>query len=186
MTHFPHGSWCEVCIKARGREDAHASQKEKGAKPTIAMDCKDFGEAEDSEDKIKRIIFMDEESGCMAAHVVEQKGSADQWAVQCILDDIRMFGHTDIIMKCEDEPALVQVQREIVDKGSAGSVHQNPPHMTHRLTARLSEASRSSRTRCVLEHRIQMKIDTSWQILEWMVELAPTLINRCLIGHDSK
>ena len=50
VTHLPHRLWCEVCIKARGREDAHASQKGKGAKPTIAMDYK-FGEAEDSEDK---------------------------------------------------------------------------------------------------------------------------------------
>ena len=32
--------------------------------------------------------------------------------------------------------------------------------------------------------RIQMKIDTNWKIVEWMVELAPTLTNRCLAGHD--
>ena len=30
-----------------------------------------------------------------------------------------------------------------------------------------------------------MKIDTSWKIVEW-IELAPTLINRCLVGHDGK
>ena len=90
VTHLPHRSWCEVCIKALGRENAHVSQKENGAKPTIAMDFKEFGEAEESEDKVKTIILK----GCMAAHVVEQQGSADQWAVQRILDDIRMFGHT--------------------------------------------------------------------------------------------
>ena len=56
-----------MCIKARGREDAHASQKEKGTKPTIAMDYKEFGEAENSEDKNKTIILEDEESGSMAA-----------------------------------------------------------------------------------------------------------------------
>ena len=127
VTHLPHRSWCDVCIKARGREDAHSSRKEKGAKPIIAMDYKEFGEDADSEDKIKTIIVKDEDSGCLAAHVVEQKGSADQWAVQRVLDDIRMFGHTDIIMKGDGEPALVQVQREIVDKRSAGSVPQNPP-----------------------------------------------------------
>ena len=57
VTHMLQKSWCEVCIKARGREDAHASHMEKGAKPTIAMDYKEFGEAEDSEDKIKTIIL---------------------------------------------------------------------------------------------------------------------------------
>ena len=84
------------------------------------MDNKEFGEAEDSEDKVRTIILKDEESGCMAAHVVEEKGSEDQWAVQRILDDTRMFGHADIIMKGDGEPALVQVQREIVDRRSAG------------------------------------------------------------------
>ena len=78
VTHLPRRSWCEVRSKPRGREDAHASQKEKGTKPIIAIDYKEFGEAEDSEDKIKTIILKDEESGRMAAHVVEQKGSADQ------------------------------------------------------------------------------------------------------------
>ena len=24
VTHLPHRSWCEVCIKAHGREDAHS------------------------------------------------------------------------------------------------------------------------------------------------------------------
>lgn len=40
ITHLPHRSWCEVCIKARGREAAHASKKKKGEKPVIAMDYK--------------------------------------------------------------------------------------------------------------------------------------------------
>ena len=37
-----------------------------------------------------------------------------------------------------------------------------------------------------VEQRVQMKTDTSWKIAEWMVELAPTLTNRCLVGHDRK
>ena len=188
---FAHGSWCEVCIKAREREDAHASQKEKGAKPTIAMDYKEFGEAEDSEDKIKTIILKDGESGCMAAHVVEQKGSPDLWAVQRILDDIRMFGHTDVIMKGDGELALVQVQREIVDKRSAGSVHQNPPAYDPQSNGAVERCvqefmNQMRAMKIGLEQRIQMKIDTSWMIVEWMIDLVPTLINRCLVGHDGK
>ena len=168
VTHLPHRSWCEVCIKARGREDAHASHKEKGTKPTIAVDYKEFGEAEDSEDKIKTIILKDEESGCMAAHVVEQKGSADQWAVQRILDDIRMFGHTDIIMRGDGGPALVQVQREIVDKRSAGSVPQNPPAYDPQANGAVERGVQEfmNQLRAMkigLEQRIQMKIDTRWR-----------------------
>ena len=134
----------------------------------------------------------DEESGCMAAHAVEQKGSADQWVVQRILDDIRMFGHTDIIMKVDGEPALLQVQRKIVDKRAAGSVPQNPPLACDPQADGVVERSvqdfmnQMRAMKIGPEERIQMKIDTSWKIVDWMVELAPTLINWCLVGHDWK
>ena len=54
------------------------TRKEKVRKPTIAMDCKELGKAEDCKDKIKTIVVKDEDSGCETAHVVEQIGSADQ------------------------------------------------------------------------------------------------------------
>ena len=37
-----------------------------------------------------------------------------------------------------------------------------------------------------LEQRIGIKIPTSFKIMEWIVELAPVIINRCLVGHDWK
>ena len=39
-THLPHRSWCPICIKARGKEDAHfKSKKDKSArKPAVAFD----------------------------------------------------------------------------------------------------------------------------------------------------
>ena len=54
------------------------SHKEKVRKPTIVMDCKELGKAEDCKDKIKTIVVKDEDSGCVTAHVVEQIASADQ------------------------------------------------------------------------------------------------------------
>ena len=37
-----------------------------------------------------------------------------------------------------------------------------------------------------LEQRIGIKIPTSFKIMEWIVELAPVIINRCLVEHDGK
>lgn len=37
-----------------------------------------------------------------------------------------------------------------------------------------------------LEQRSNAKITTEWKILEWMVEHAAVLINRCLVGYDGK
>ncbi len=43
-THLPHRSWCPVCVKARGKEDAHSKVSQKGEKPTVSMDYESFGE----------------------------------------------------------------------------------------------------------------------------------------------
>ena len=37
-----------------------------------------------------------------------------------------------------------------------------------------------------LEQRIGTKIPTSFKIMEWIVELALVIIDRCLVGHDGK
>ena len=37
-----------------------------------------------------------------------------------------------------------------------------------------------------LEQRIGIKIQTTFKIMEWIVELALVIINRCLVGHDGK
>ena len=94
-------------------------------------------------------------------------------------------------MKGDGEPALVQVQREIVDKRSAGSVPQNLPAYDPPVNCAVERGvqefmNQMRAMKICLEQRIQMKIDTSWKIVEWMVELAPTLVNQCLVGHDGK
>ena len=37
-----------------------------------------------------------------------------------------------------------------------------------------------------LEQIIGIRIPTSFKIMEWMVEFALVIINRCLVGHDGK
>eukprot|EP00974_Lingulodinium_polyedra_P125558 11195032-Lingulodinium_polyedra.AAC.1 len=51
-THVPYRSWCPVCVKAKGKEEAHRSSKgqEKSCKATISFDCKTFGQEEDEDD----------------------------------------------------------------------------------------------------------------------------------------
>ena len=129
------------------------------------MDYKEFGEEAEADDKVKTIIVKDEGSGCLAAHVVEQKGAKDQWAVERILDDIKMFGHTDIIMKCDGEPALIQVQDEIIEKRTAGSVPQNPPAYDPQANGAVERGAQEfmNQMRALKiggEQRIQMKVNT--------------------------
>ena len=44
VTHFPHRSWCPVCVKARGKEEAHKKVRKQGEVSTVSMDYKSFSE----------------------------------------------------------------------------------------------------------------------------------------------
>ena len=52
-THIPFRSWCPICVKAKGREEAHrnGTGKERGRKATISFDYKTFGQEDDRDNK---------------------------------------------------------------------------------------------------------------------------------------
>ena len=127
VTHLPHRSWCPVCVKARGKEEAHKKVREQGEVPTVSMDYKSFGEASTEEDKVTMIVVKDETTGCVAAHVCEQKSAADKWVVERVCDDIDLFGHSGVVLKGDGEPALIQVQSAIKEKRTHPTICQNPP-----------------------------------------------------------
>jgi len=111
-THLPQRSWCPVCIKACGKEDAH-KDTEKGDEPIVSMDCKDFGERPEEDGKVEMIVIRDEATGNLAAYICEQKGLGDTWVTDRLVDYEDSLGHGDIIAKGDREPALVQVQNAI-------------------------------------------------------------------------
>ena len=126
-THLPHRSWCPVCTKARGKEDAHKKAQVKGEKPIVSMDYKTFGENPGEDDKMTMVVMKDEMTGCVAAHVCQTKGATDQWIVDRLCDDIELFGHTEVILESDGEPSMVQVQGAIREKRAHGTICQNSP-----------------------------------------------------------
>ena len=55
---------------------------------------------------------------------VRQKGAGDRWVVDRICDDIGLWGHTELIIEGDGEPALVQVQEAIKDKWKHNSASE--------------------------------------------------------------
>ena len=67
LTHATYRNWCPVCVKARGREDAHARAKEpkegEETMPCLGMDYDYFGDAEDDTAKVTCLIRKDRQTG---------------------------------------------------------------------------------------------------------------------------
>ena len=155
------------------------------------MDYKAFSESEHDDDKIQMVVVKDESTGCVSAHVCEAKGAGDRWVVDRICDDIGLWGHTELIIMVDGEPALVQVQEAIKDKWNHETVPQNPPAYNPQANGAAERAVQEimgeiRALKIGLEQRIGIKIPSSFNIMEWILEFAPVIINRCFVGHDGK
>ena len=64
------------------------------------------------------MVVKDRETGALYAHMVETKGLEDKWIVDRIEEDIKDTGHggTIILLKSDQEPAIVAVQDAVIRK----------------------------------------------------------------------
>ena len=196
MTHNPYRSWCPVCVEARGKEDPHKKKKNRRPEdsdnvPELGMDYKTFGQEEKEDDKATLIIARDRETLQTFAQLCRCKGASDDWVVDKLVEDIASLGHTKVIVKTDGEPALVNVYESIKEKRNHPTLPKHPPAYDPQSNGAIEKAvddvmGQIRALKIGLESRLKRKIESDEIILQWMVEHAATLINRCQKGHDGK
>ena len=126
VDHLPYRSWCKPCIMGRAVGDHHKVQDEESTKPVIAFDYlivskKGQGEivirrdeAKEGEEVLAKILVVkDTKSKSIFAHVVPQKGvDSDRYSVSRLTEDILWLGYTEVILKSDNEKAIVKLLRE--------------------------------------------------------------------------
>ena len=78
-------------------------------------------------------MVKDTKSTSVVAHVVPQKGIDDKrFAVDCIAEDVLWFGHAEVLVKSDNEPAIVQLLTESLAarkvEGLDASEEHPPPY----------------------------------------------------------
>ena len=178
-------------------EDPHWKKKDRAAgdKPARSMDYKSVGQTYTGEkeegDKETATIMRDGETTNTFAHVVDGKGRGDGWIVDKIVEDIASLGYTDVIIKGDGEPALVQVMEAIRERRQQRTLVENPPAYDPQSNGAAEKAvdhvmGELRTLKLALESRINLKIGTKWKIVKWMVEHVGSMINRYQVGHDGK
>ena len=64
---------------------------------------------------MKAIVTYCSATRCVFAHALKRKG-AGQHVIQCIVDDIAWLGHTRLVLRSDNEPAMVALIRESLEK----------------------------------------------------------------------
>ena len=126
-THLPYRNWCPVCVKSRGRADAHVTVTRRDGVPMVSLDYKSFGEClEDVENteegKLRAMVMKDHETGMLSGYLIECKGDGDKWLLDKLAEDIADWGRTDIVLKTDGEPAILKVQKAIAERRSKATI----------------------------------------------------------------
>ena len=117
---------------ARARVHPHykAPVEEPGAVPTIILDYLFMGE--DDGKTIPMLAVKDRKSKAKWAEAVQKKGN-DPHAVSVVVAAIRETGYRRIILKSDDEPAIIALKQQV--KLECKDVRK-PPQGIIRLTER--------------------------------------------------
>ena len=149
VTHAQYRSWCEHCVQGRGIEMGHrtAGDEEMRGIPTVAFDYMfvtsghvysraEWSESDekdvDPELVLKVLVVRDLKSKSLFAHAVKCKGVGDDgYAVQCLLDDVRWLGYSKVILKSDNEPAIVRLLTDALKAlrvdGIDQAMEEHPP-----------------------------------------------------------
>ena len=125
LDHYPFRSWCPVCVEGRGRERPHHRVREgKRLLPTVCFDYfflskkgevsrSEWENLPEEEKGVKVLAVRESVTKCTFAHVVPCKGAdEDQYAVSCLVEDVKWMGFTRVTLKSDNERAIARLLSE--------------------------------------------------------------------------
>ena len=197
LTHVPFRDWCVHCCKGKVRNNPHRVNKEKdeetkeNATTTISMDYMYLTGKNKEDDKYPILVMVDRKTKAIVGHAVQCKGSKDDWAIKRVLLDIEDFGYAGIkiILKSDQEPAMVDLQRKVMEARRAETVPKNSQvgesqanGEAENAIKRLQEQVRTIKDD--LESKTGLDIDMAHNIMPWLIEWAGVTLNRYLVYKD--
>ena len=206
-THTPYRSWCEFCVKGRGRKMAHRAmteeEKEEEARsrvPRVSLDYFYMSQADEDACANPILIMVDESTGEKYARAAGSKGltgeDSSQWLVRDIAAELRSWGHAGgvagkIILKCDNESSI-KALRDAVGRHHGGVViPEHPAAKESQSNGVVEQVVQTVRGFCIvlkeqLEAKAGTKVTSDSSILQWVVRWAAMLCSRFLVGRDGQ
>jgi len=117
----PYRSWCRACVAGAGRRDRHLRQlkDEEKAVPTISADYAFMGgrgpEGKGRASDLPILITKCDADRWVTSDPVPAKGtSASLHGARCLAEAIVQSGFPKVIVKTDNEPAILELKREAV------------------------------------------------------------------------
>eukprot|EP00973_Karenia_brevis_P047090 6536357-Karenia_brevis.AAC.1 len=112
--HLPYRKWCAHCVRGKKKNPGHKKVKEKGSVrgvPIISFDYM-YMTSKDSDGSNPIIVIKDHHQGGVWSMMALRKGGRSTYAAARIAKIINDAGYKKCILKCDQEPAVKELQRE--------------------------------------------------------------------------
>ena len=224
-THYPYRVWCKFCRMGKALGEQHRRVLHESEVPIVAMDyffITEAGEAvwrrdlhergyeagPNGDEKVaearrngtlvKCLMVKCLKSKAIWAHVVPVKGhDEDGYAADLVTKDVAWLGHTKIIIKTDNEPALgrlvraamVSMRVTIAELEAVSNEHS--PEYDSQANGSVENAIRNFRAqfrtvRLCLEARLNKKLPITHALIPWIVEHVSLLMNAVPRGSDGR
>ena len=124
----------------------------------------------------------------MFAHVVPRKGvDPKRYSVDMIVEDILWLGYSEMVLKTDNEPAIVKLLEQALAACKVAGVQQiveeHPPPYDSQANGAVENAVKQLRGRLrtmvlCLERRLGKQIPPRHPVMAWMVPHAASIIRR--------
>ena len=204
IDHFPYRCWCEFCVRGKATGEKHGRGSGSSI-PIIAFDylfvtergvvTREEMEADVSQRVVLKILVVkDLQSKAIFAHTVTQKGvDADGYAVVRLVEDIKLLGYTKVILKSDNEKAIVKLLQESLRRVKTEVMDQvaseHPPSYDSQSNGSIENAVKQVQghlrtLKFSLEMRVKASVPATHAVVSWMVEHAAWLLTIRPRGPD--
>ena len=126
------------------------------------------------------------------ADIVLHKGRGEEETVQQAVDNVRRLGHsTKLILKTDNEPALLALRTEVAKRLDGQIICESPPVEEYRSNGCMENGVKLQKGVLrvhflALEEKIGGSIPSNHPVMTWLVPHAAECITKYLMGPDGK
>ena len=191
LTHLPYRSWCETCVRTKGRADNHPRQTSK--QPVIQVDITYIRTVEEKSN-IPILTAIDVETGMCMAALIQDRTQHFEYLVNCIQAFLMETGRAqatlaNTTLQSDNEQFITNLLKTAALKmGGNMFVRQSPAYSSQsqgsieRFHRTLAGQIRTIRSQ--LQDNYDRTIKGQQPIMPWMVRHAAYLLNRYNVHSD--
>jgi hypothetical protein len=184
-THLPFRDWCPCCTRGKKKNPNHTLV------PAHEREVEEVHVDQCFLENLKSLVMRGRNTRATFSDVVLYKGRGREGPVERVQANLRKLGHKRIIIRTDQEPALINLAKAAkearaeaigLEHSPAGESQSNG--LVERATQTVEEQVRTYKLG--LEQRIQSSIPNDHPSVTWLVQHAGDCIAQVLVGRDRK